>query len=79
MPHIIVKMDEGKSLAEKQALAHAIARTVAGFDYDIRKVSISVDHIRPEEWMDTVYQPDIKHRPLSLIPPPSDGPASQYP
>ncbi|MEB2847826.1 4-oxalocrotonate tautomerase [Rhizobiales bacterium RZME27] len=77
MPHVIVKMYEGKGLPEKQALAQAVAETVAGFGYDIRKVSVSIDDIRPENWMEAVYHPDIMNRRASLVRAPSYGPVSE--
>lgn len=77
MPHVIVKMYEGKGLPEKQALAQAVAETVAGFGYDIRKVSVSIDDVRPENWMEAVYQPDIIDRRASLVKAPGYGPVSE--
>lgn len=77
MPHVIVKMYEGKGLPEKQALAEAVAETVASFGYDVRKVSVSIDDVQPADWMETVYQPDIMDRRASLVRAPSYGPASE--
>lgn len=77
MPHVIVKMCEGKGLPEKQALAKAVAEAISGFGCDIRKVSVSVDDVRPENWMEAVYQPDIIEGRALLVKAPGYGPVSE--
>lgn len=77
MPHVIVKMYEGKGLQVKQALAQAIAETVASFGYDVRNVSVSIDDVQPADWMETFYQPDLIDRRASLVRAPGYGPASE--
>ncbi len=77
MPHIVVKMYEGQGLPEKQALAQVVAEAVAGFGYDIKNVSASIDDVQPSDWMRDIYGPDIVRRRSSLVKRPGYGPLAE--
>lgn len=68
MPHVIVKLYAGKTPAQKAAIAEAVARAViesAGSRE--AAVSVSVEDVDPEDWVEAVYRPDIAGKPETLI------------
>jgi 4-oxalocrotonate tautomerase len=66
-PHIIVKLYPGRSEQQKIRLAEAIVKDVV----DIIKcsegsVSVAIEEVRPEDWAEKVYKPDILNAPGKL-------------
>ena len=60
MPHVIVKLWPGKSEQQKTGLAEAITKDVMNiFDCGEESVSVAMEEIKPEEWAEKVYKPDI--------------------
>lgn len=60
MPHVIVKLWPGKTEQQKKQLADAITADVMRiFNYDEDAVSVAMEEIRPEDWKEAVYKPDI--------------------
>jgi len=60
MPHVIVKLAAGRSEAEKFALAEEITRAVTEMlGYGPDAVSVSVEDVAPEDWVEHVFTPDI--------------------
>jgi 4-oxalocrotonate tautomerase len=60
MPHIIVKLHPGRSEAQKKELAEAIAMDVMSIAAcDEKAVSVAIEEIKPEDWPQKVYKPDI--------------------
>ncbi len=60
MPHVIVKLYPGRSEAQKQELADAIAREVVAIAGCADKsVSVAIVEVTPAKWADEVYTPDI--------------------
>jgi len=60
MPHVIVKLYPGRSEQQKTHLAEEIAKDVvaiAGCQYE--SVSVAFEEIKPEDWAEKVYRPDI--------------------
>ena len=60
MPHIIVKLYPGRSEQQKTRLSEEIVKDVV----DILKsgeesVSVVIEEIKPEDWVEKVYKPDI--------------------
>jgi 4-oxalocrotonate tautomerase len=67
MPHVIVKLWPGKSEEQKKRLAERITKDVmAVFDYGEESVSVAMEEIKPEDWAEKVYKPDILSHPGSL-------------
>ena len=66
MPHVIVKLWPGKS--EKQAkLAEEITRAVITvLNYGEESVSVAMEEVEPNAWMDKVYKPEILRKPAQL-------------
>jgi len=64
MPHVIVKLSPGKSERQKTRLAEAITRDVMDiFHYGEESVSVAMEEIKPADWKEKVYQPDILSKP----------------
>ena len=60
MPHIIVKLWPGKSEPQKTQLAEAITRDVVEiFQYGEESISVAMEEIKPRDWAEKVYKPDI--------------------
>ena len=60
MPHVIVKMYPGKSDEQKTRIAAEITKAVmasAGSGEDA--VSVAIEDVKPEDWAETVFRPEI--------------------
>jgi 4-oxalocrotonate tautomerase len=67
MPHVIVKLYPGRSEEQKIRLAEEIAKdVVAVIKCEEKSVSVAIEEIRPEDWADKVYNPDILNAPGKL-------------
>ena len=66
-PHVIVKLYPGRSEQQKIRLAEAIIKDVVTI---IRcgeeSVSVAIEEIKPEDWAEKVYKPDILNTPGKL-------------
>lgn len=61
MPHVIVKLWPGHSEQKKQNLSDAIVKTlVSTINTSVNSVSVAIEEIRPDEWMEQVYRPYIE-------------------
>ena len=75
MPHIIVKWYSGRSQAQKEVLAEAIAReVVAVAGCAERSVSVAIEDIPENDWAEAVYRPDIVCKEETLIRKPGYNP-----
>jgi 4-oxalocrotonate tautomerase len=64
VPHVIVKLYSGRSEQQKTRLAEAIsAAVVATLKCDEESVSVGVVDIKPQDWAEKVYKPDILGNP----------------
>ena len=62
MPHVIVKLWPRKSEQQKTRLAEAITKEVISvLDYGDESVSVAMEEVRAEEWVEKVYRPKIKN------------------
>jgi 4-oxalocrotonate tautomerase len=60
MPHIIVKLYPGRSDEQKTRLAEEIVKDVVIIaKCEEKSVSVAFEEIRPEDWVEKVYRPDI--------------------
>jgi 4-oxalocrotonate tautomerase len=76
MPHVIVKLWPGKSEQQKARLAEAITKDVMeAFGYGEESVSVSMEEVEPQEWMEKVYQPEIIGKPKQLYKKPGYDPS----
>lgn len=60
MPHVIVKLYPGRSDQQKTRLADEITKdVVAIIGCEAKVVSVAFEEIKPEDWAEKVYRPDI--------------------
>ncbi len=60
MPHVIVKLYAGRPDREKSRLADAITKAVmTTLKYGEESVSVGIEDVKPEDWAEKVYKPDI--------------------
>lgn len=68
MPHVIVKLWPGKSVAQKRALSDAIVRDVTSIlGYGDEAVSVGFEEVAPDAWTARVYEPDIENKWDTLV------------
>lgn len=61
MPHVVVKLWPGKSERQKTRLAEAITKDVMDIlHYGEESVSVAMEEVKSQDWVETVYKPDIK-------------------
>jgi len=61
MPHVIVKLWPGKSEQQKMRLAEAITKNVMEIlHYGDESVSVAMEEVKPQDWLEKVYKPDVK-------------------
>jgi 4-oxalocrotonate tautomerase len=62
MPHVIVELWPGKSEQQESRLAEAITKDVMNIlHYGEESVSVAMEEVGPEESVEKVYNPEIKH------------------
>jgi 4-oxalocrotonate tautomerase len=60
MPHVIVKLYSGRSEQQKAGLAEEVCKAVmASLKCDADSVSVAIEDIKPGDWAEKVYKPDI--------------------
>jgi 4-oxalocrotonate tautomerase len=60
MPHVIVKLWPGPSEKQKATLAAKIVEDiVTTLKLGDESVSVAIEEVAPEDWNETVYQPEI--------------------
>jgi len=58
-----VKLWPGKSGEQKSQLAEEIAKAVMTvLQYGEESVSVAIEEVKPEDWAEKVYKPDIKSK-----------------
>ena len=63
MPHVIVKLWPGKSEQQKIRLAERITKDVMEIlHYGEESVSVAMEEVKPEDWVEKVYKPDVKNK-----------------
>ena len=61
MPHVIVKLWPGKSEQQKNRLAEAITKNVMDIlHYGQESVSVAMEEVKPQDWVERAYKPDIE-------------------
>jgi 4-oxalocrotonate tautomerase len=64
MPHVIVKLYAGRSEQQKTRLADEITKAVMKtLNHGEEAVSVAVEDIAPDDWVEKVYKPDILGKP----------------
>lgn len=67
MPHVIVKLQSGRSEQQKAKIAEEITKAVmATANCAEQAVSVSIEDVEPNDWVEKVYKPDIIQKRDSL-------------
>jgi len=75
MPHVIVKLYPGRSDEQKTRLAEEIVKDVVTIaKCEEKSVSVAFEEIKPEDWADRVYRPDILENPQTIYKKPGYNP-----
>jgi len=75
MPHVIVKLYPGRSEQQKARLADEIVRDVVAIvKCEEKSVSLAIEEIKPEDWAEKVYRPDILNNQKRLYKKPGYNP-----
>ncbi len=76
MPHVIVKLWPGKSEKQKTELAQEITKDVMRvLHYGEESVSVAMEEVDPDEWLEEVYKPDIQSKWDKVYKKPGYGPS----
>ncbi|MCM5557521.1 tautomerase family protein [Pleomorphomonas sp. JP5] len=61
MPHVVVKMKEGRSEEQKQRLAELVTKAIMdGAGCKDSAVSVAIEDIPSDDWVSTVYRTEIE-------------------
>ena len=67
MPHVIVKLWPGKSEEQKTKLTEEITKAVMTvLNYGEESVSVAMEEVGADDWMDMVYKPEILDKPTQI-------------
>jgi 4-oxalocrotonate tautomerase len=70
MPHVIVKLWPGKSEQQKARPSEEIAKDVMNvLNYGEESVSVAMEEVKPEDWVEKVYKPDIQDGDIHTLQP----------
>ena len=60
MPHVIVKLATGRTEQQKTQLSEAIVKDVMNvLSVGEEAISVAFEEIKPQDWTEKVYKPDI--------------------
>ena len=77
MPHVIVKLYPGRSELQKARLAEEIVKDVVAIaKCEEKSVSVAIEEVKPEDWAEKVYRPDILDNQKRLYKKPGYNPFS---
>lgn len=75
MPHVAIKLFPGKTEEQKVALTEAIRQSLLTIlKSSEESISIAVEEIQPEDWIEAVYKPDIESKQDKLYKKPDYNP-----
>ncbi|HEY9844846.1 MAG TPA: tautomerase family protein [Candidatus Caenarcaniphilales bacterium] len=75
MPHISVKLYPGRSEQQKGRLAEQIVKDVVSIlECGEESISVAIEEIKPEDWAEQVYKPDILNNSEKLYQQPGYNP-----
>ena len=67
MPHIIVKLWPGNFEQQKKQLTKEIVKDIMNsVNYSEESVSLAIEEVEPQDWVEKVYEPDIVNSPEKI-------------
>jgi len=75
MPHVIIKLQSGRSAEQKIKIANDVSEAlVASANCGEDAVSVSIEDVEPRDWVEKVYKPDILGKPDTIYRQPGYNP-----
>lgn len=75
MSHISIKLYPGRSEQQKVRLAEQIVKDVISLlESSEDSISVAIEQINPEDWVEKVYKPEILNNPEKLYKKPGYNP-----
>ncbi|SCM79548.1 putative tautomerase XF_1725 [uncultured Pleomorphomonas sp.] len=75
MPHVVIKMIEGRGEAQKQRIAELVTQAIMeGAGCKESSVSIAIEDVPAADWTSAVYRPEIEPAIDRLYKKPGYGP-----
>ena len=75
MPHVIVKLQTGRSEQQKAKIAENVTQAImTSANCAAQAVSVSIEDVAPNDWVEKVYKPDIIGKPDTLYKKPGYNP-----
>jgi len=75
MPHVIIKLQSGRSAEQKTNIADEVTKALmASANCGADAVSVSIEDVEPKDWVETVYKPDILGKPGTIYKQPGYNP-----
>jgi 4-oxalocrotonate tautomerase len=75
MPHVIVKLQSGRSEQQKARIAEEVTKAImATANCAESSVSVGIEDVEPDDWVEKVYTPDITGKPDTLYKKPGYDP-----
>ena len=75
MPHVNVKLYSGRSEQQKALLADAVTRAVMDtLKLGEELVSVAIEDVKPKDWAERVFRPDILGKPETIYKKPGYDP-----
>ncbi len=60
MPHVIVRLQSGRSVQQKAKIAEEVTKALMNAaNCTEQSVSVSIEDVEPNDWVEKVYKPDI--------------------
>lgn len=59
MPHVIIKMFSGRSIADKKAITEAVSEALQSTGIAEDSISVAIEDVKPADWTEKVYRTDI--------------------
>jgi 4-oxalocrotonate tautomerase len=59
MPHVIVKLQSGRSEQQKTRIADEVTKAVMAANCAEDAVSVCIEDVAAKDWTEKVYKPDI--------------------
>jgi 4-oxalocrotonate tautomerase len=67
MPHVIIKIYPGQSEQQKARIAEEVTKAImATTGKGEATVSVGIEDVQPDNWVEAVYRPDILGKPGTL-------------
>jgi 4-oxalocrotonate tautomerase len=75
VPHVVVKLYAGRSNKQKTELAEAITKAVmTTLNQGEEAVSVGIEDVRPDDWVEKVFRPEILGKPTTIFKKPGYDP-----